>query len=112
MYDLSQQLILTDGVASDWDKSSSMLCTLNVMNITMRCMACRVQHVRQRVLLSSSKTQGRAQQPPCVEEVQTGRAQVDFSKSTAMLSALASGGSLNLNQELVVRDCCFKWKQG
>jgi hypothetical protein len=27
-------------------------------------------------------------------------------------NALTSGGSLNLSQELVLRDCCFKWKRG
>lgn len=72
---------------------------------------CRVQHVKRRVQLSCSKPQGEAEQSAS-EEVHRGRAEADRSKGTAMLSALASGGSLNLNQELAVRDCCFKWKQG
>ena len=27
-------------------------------------------------------------------------------------AALGSQTSLNMSQELVLRDCCFKWKQG
>lgn len=71
----------------------------------------RVQHVKRRVLLSKAATGG-AEAPGCALEEQRERAEVDRSKGTAMLSALASGGSLNLSQELVLRDCCFKWKQG
>lgn len=68
--------------------------------------------MKRRVRLSCSKVQGGEEQPACAEEVHRGRAEADRSKGTAMLSALASGGSLNLSQELAVRDCCFKWKQG
>lgn len=82
-------------------------------------MFCSIQHVKRQVRLSSKAQggdeQGGGQQggvQQAGEEVQGGRAEADVSKGTAMLSALASGSSLNLSQELVVRDCCFKWKQG
>lgn len=88
-------------------------------------MSCSVQHVKRHVRLSSKAQQGGGvggqheggqqgrggdQQAP--EEVHGGRAEADLSQGTAVSSALASDSSLNLSQELVVRDCCFKWKQG
>lgn len=82
-------------------------------------MSCSMHHVKRRVRLSS-KAQGGSRQgggqqgglQQAVEEVHGGRSEADVSKGPTMLSTLASENSLNLSQELVVRDCCFKWKQG
>ena len=67
--------------------------------------------MRRHVQLSTGKAHGDAQLQS-VAEVSDSKAEAMRSKGTCMLAALASGTSLNLNQELIVRDCCFKWKQG
>lgn len=103
------QTIDTTNTASE--TSSRLVASVNT--VKRGALPFRVQHVKRRVLLSSSKAAtGGAEAPGGAEEMQRERAEVDRSKDTAMLSALASGGSLNLSQELVLRDCCFKWKQG
>ncbi|KAL0051206.1 hypothetical protein WJX82_003759 [Trebouxia sp. C0006] len=48
---------------------------------------------------------------PVLEEGQVSKAE-EQQKVAARSNALTSGGSLNLSQELVLRDCCFKWKRG
>lgn len=61
--------------------------------------------------LTTSKAHGETQLQ-AIAEVNDSKTEAMRSKGTCMLAALASGSSLNLNQELIVRDCCFKWKQG
>ena len=48
--------------------------------------------------------------PSVAEEVEGSKAEEQQKGSRT--TAVGSEGSLNLSQELVLRDCCFKWKQG
>ncbi|DBB00044.1 TPA: hypothetical protein ACH3X1_013902 [Trebouxia sp. C0004] len=48
---------------------------------------------------------------PLLEEGQVSKAE-ERQKVANRSTALTSGESLNLSQELVLRDCCFKWKRG
>lgn len=76
----------------------------------------RVLPVKRQVRFSPDKSSPPAPLQPGAEEARTSsssrKREEDQQKGFGMLAALSSGGSLNLSQELMLRDCCFKWKRG
>ena len=67
----------------------------------------RLLPVRRQVRFSSDTTT--AQLQAVAEEARASAAESDKQMDMGGLVAL---GSANLSQELLLRDCCFKWKKG